>query len=144
MTCEISLEEFCRQYLPELKSSSELINQSLTHRSYSFENNMQLDNERLEFLGDSLIGSVVSAYLYRKYPDSNEGELSKMKAALVSRSMLGRRALEMGMGELLLLGHGEEKSGILWDKDLEDRIWSCKASLPPVSLPEPAEGGADD
>ena len=111
MTREVSLEEFYQKYLQEFKSSSDLINQSLTHRSFSFENNLQQDNERLEFLGDSLIGSVVSAYLYQKYPESNEGELSKMKAALVSRSMLGRRALEMGMGELLLLGHGEEKSG---------------------------------
>ena len=107
---ERALLEFLEPYWPGIVIRP-LLDQSLTHRSYSFEHNLVWDNERLEFLGDALIGFVASAYLFERFPESNEGELSKMKATLVSRSMLGRRARDMGLGDLLLLGRGEEKGG---------------------------------
>ena len=104
------LEEFVGDFGIE-GVDRELLNLALTHRSFAFENNMTDDNERLEFLGDSLIGFLTSGYLFREYPESDEGTLSKMKSKLVSRSMLGSRAEEMGIGPLLLLGRGEEISG---------------------------------
>jgi len=89
----------------------DLIHQSLIHRSYAFEKGLNFDNERLEFLGDAVLGFFVSTYLYRKDPDSNEGELSKIKATIVSRNVLGKRANDIGLGNLILLGKGEEQSG---------------------------------
>ena len=89
----------------------DLVNQALTHSSYSFEKNIYQDNERLEFLGDALLGLVTSHYLFEKYPDEDEGMLSKRKSRLVSRSMLGRQAKALGLGLLVRLGKGEEQSG---------------------------------
>jgi ribonuclease-3 len=89
----------------------DLLDQSLTHASYAFEHQLPYNNERLEFLGDAVLGLIVSEYLYKEFPHSSEGVLSKQKAAIVSRPVLGKRALEMGIGKLLLLGRGEEQSG---------------------------------
>lgn len=89
----------------------ELVDCSLTHSSYAFENERSSDNERLEFLGDAVLGLLVSDYLYHEHPRSREGVLSKHKAALISRSLLGKRAHDLGLGDLLLLGHGEEAGG---------------------------------
>ncbi len=90
-----------------------LFDQALTHSSYAFENGLKGDNERLEFLGDSVIGFVVAAWLYEKRPEEEEGGLSKSKAALVSRTVLGRQAKLMGLGPLLRLGRGDAQSGNL-------------------------------
>lgn len=89
----------------------DLLHQALIHRSYAFEANLPYDNERLEFLGDAVLGFFVSIALYRHNPNSSEGELSKLKATIVSRSVLGKRALDIGLGKLILLGKGEELSG---------------------------------
>ena len=89
----------------------ELLDRALTHSSYAFENQLDHDNERLEFLGDSVLGLVVSKYLYEEHPRSREGVLSKYKASLISRNVLGARAMDMGLGELILLGKGEEMNG---------------------------------
>jgi len=93
------------------KADITLINLALTHRSYSFEQGFFVDNERLEFLGDALLGLLVSRYLYDKFPEADEGTLSKRKSSLVSRSMLGRQAKALSLGSLVLLGKGEELSG---------------------------------
>jgi ribonuclease III len=69
------------------------------------------DNERLEFLGDGIISAIAADFLYSRFPNEPEGILSKKKAFLVSRRELGRRAEQMGLGELVLLGKGEEHSG---------------------------------
>ncbi|MBN1899937.1 ribonuclease III [Candidatus Sumerlaeota bacterium] len=89
----------------------ELVSLSLTHRSYSFEHGLAVDNERLEFLGDAVLGFIVSRYLYENNPEADEGYLSKRKARLVSRSILGRQAKALGLGNLILLGKGEELTG---------------------------------
>ncbi|MCX7718561.1 MAG: ribonuclease III [Candidatus Sumerlaeaceae bacterium] len=88
-----------------------LVEQALTHSSYAFENHLPHDNERLEFLGDAVLGLLVSEYLYEEHPRAREGVLSKQKASLVSRNVLGQRALTMGLGSLVLLGRGEELNG---------------------------------
>ena len=88
-----------------------LFDQALTHSSYAFENGLPGDNERLEFLGDSVIGFFIAEWLYSTSPHAGEGILSKHKAMHVSRSMLGQRAQELGLEDLLLLGKGDLRSG---------------------------------
>ena len=83
---------------------------SLTHRSYAFENDTH-PNERLEFLGDSVLGLVITDELYRRYPDSSEGDLAKMRSSVVSAQALAELARSIGLGEFVLLGRGEESTG---------------------------------
>lgn len=88
-----------------------LLTRALTHRSYSYEHGGLPTNERLEFLGDSILGFVVADLLFRKFPDLDEGELSRRRAALVSTVALAGRASELHVGGFLLLGRGEEQTG---------------------------------
>ncbi|MBN1476387.1 ribonuclease III [Candidatus Sumerlaeota bacterium] len=89
----------------------DLINLAFTHSSHAFEQVLPQDNERLEFLGDAVIGLLVSLHLFSQREGLSEGDLSKLKAQLVSRNVLGRLALDMGIGEVMLLGRGEEQTG---------------------------------
>jgi ribonuclease-3 len=84
---------------------------SLVHRSYAFENGPMETNERLEFLGDAVLGLVVTDIAYRAYPGLSEGDLAKLRAAAVNMGALAEVADEINLGELLLLGKGEEASG---------------------------------
>lgn len=86
---------------------------ALTHRSWVNENRQGSngDNERLEFLGDAVIDLAVSQRLMERFPDAREGTLSRMRAALVNEQGLSAIAREIGLGELLLLGRGEEMTG---------------------------------
>lgn len=90
-----------------------LLQQALVHRSYLNENpNLPLaSNERLEFLGDAVLSFVVAEEIYHRFPDLSEGELTKLRSALVRGETLGRVALSLNLGEYLYLGHGEEESG---------------------------------
>ncbi|HXH38185.1 MAG TPA: ribonuclease III [Thermoanaerobaculia bacterium] len=91
----------------------ELLTRALTHKSYSHEakNDSLRDNETFEFLGDSVLGFVIGDLLFCRFPELDEGALSKMKAFLVSATSLAEKARVYGMGEVLFLGVGEEKSG---------------------------------
>lgn len=80
---------------------------ALTHRSFANENGMLPNNERLEFLGDAVLGLSVANKLYERYPSSPESEVSKMRASIVSRYGLSDIAREIGLGEYILLGKGE-------------------------------------
>lgn len=84
---------------------------ALTHRSFSNEMGQQENYERLEFLGDSVLGLVSAHWLYTNFPHRPEGELAKLKSYLVSTRVLSRRARELGIGALVRLGVGEERSG---------------------------------
>jgi ribonuclease-3 len=88
-----------------------LLHQSLAHRSWCAENPGTSSNERLEFLGDAVLGLVVTVHLYRTYPAMPEGELAKVRASVVNSSSLAEIASELGIGEALLLGKGEDQSG---------------------------------
>ncbi len=90
-----------------------LLQNALTHSSYANErwHNSLLSNERLEFLGDSVLGMLVAEYLYRNFPDRPEGELTRMRADMVCEQTLAAVANRIGIGEHLLLGHGEEQGG---------------------------------
>lgn len=87
-----------------------LIEEALTHSSYGYENQSAY-NERLEFLGDSILGYVVSRELFTNFPEKNEGILSKLKSVLVSSKTLARKAREIGLDHVLRLGKGETKAG---------------------------------
>ena len=90
-----------------------LLENALTHSSYANENRERHlpDNERLEFLGDSILGFVVAEYLYRNFPDKPEGELTRIRADLVCDRNLAEAAATVELGSYLLLGHGEEQGG---------------------------------
>ena len=90
-----------------------LLEHSLTHRSRAAEDisGGVYDNESLEFLGDAVLGLIVAESLFRKYPDYTEGQKSKIKAAVVSTQALARHAEAIRLGDHLLLGRGEEKTG---------------------------------
>lgn len=90
-----------------------LLQNALTHSSYANErwHNSLLSNERLEFLGDSVLGMLVAEYLYHNFPDRPEGELTRMRADMVCEKTLAAAANRIGIGEHLLLGHGEDRLG---------------------------------
>ncbi|MBT9558320.1 MAG: ribonuclease III [Myxococcales bacterium] len=89
-----------------------LLDEAFTHRSYSNENRqVGFDNERLEFLGDSILGAAVADLLMVAHPSSSEGILTRYKATLVSETALAECARRMKLGELLRLGRGEEQTG---------------------------------
>lgn len=89
----------------------ELLVTALTHRSFAYEHGGVETNERLEFLGDSVLSVVVTDWLYRNFPDKPESTLSKMRIATVSQPPLARTARSLGLGDYLLLGVGENKTG---------------------------------
>jgi ribonuclease-3 len=89
----------------------ELLNRALTHRSYAYENGGLPTNERLEFLGDSVLGVVVTEALYRTHPDLSEGRLAKLRAAVVNARALAEVARTLGLGDHIMLGRGEETTG---------------------------------
>ncbi|MBU5314199.1 ribonuclease III [Tissierella carlieri] len=90
-----------------------LLKTALTHSSYANENKMKItdNNERLEFLGDTILNLIVSQYLYKKYPYYPEGELTKIRAKVVCESSLAFAARKIDLGKYLLLGKGEEATG---------------------------------
>ena len=99
----------------------ETLRLALTHRSYAYEHGGIPTNERLEFLGDSVLGYAVTDHLYKNYPDLPEGDLAKRRSAVVSTRALAGIARSLGVGEFILLGQGEiltngkDKSSILAD-----------------------------
>ncbi len=90
-----------------------LLREALTHRSYLNEHPEADwgDNERLEYLGDAVLDFLLADSLYRRFPQAREGELTGLRAALVRRETLARLARQLGLGEALLMGHGEADSG---------------------------------
>ncbi len=90
---------------------AELLDRALTHRSFAYENGGLPTNERLEFLGDSVLGVVVTDTLYRAHPDLSEGRLAKLRAAVVNARALAEVARTIGLGAHIKLGRGEEATG---------------------------------
>lgn len=92
-------------------TNKDLLIEALTHSSYSNEGKSKKNNERMEFLGDAVLGIVSAKYLYEKFPDLPEGKLSKIRSSLVCTSSLSNFARELELGSYLLLGKGEKNSG---------------------------------
>jgi ribonuclease-3 len=88
----------------------ELLKTALTHSSYANETSVE-SNERLEFLGDAVLGFIVAHVLYKRYPDASEGKLSKMRSSIVSRMNFAHLARELEIDKQVLLGKGEENTG---------------------------------
>lgn len=94
-----------------VQADPELVQLALTHRSWAYEHGGAPHNERLEFLGDAVLGQAVTVELFTAFPDLSEGELAKRRAALVSTVALASVARRLGLGDLLRLGKGEELTG---------------------------------
>jgi ribonuclease III len=92
-------------------SDTSLMVQALSHRSWCAEAGEEPSNERLEFLGDAVLGLVVAEHCYRSYPEMSEGSLAKVRAAVVNTAVLAEVGAELGLGEVVLLGRGEDASG---------------------------------
>ena len=104
-------QSFARRIALPIKSGR-LVGRALTHRSYLNENPEVLeDNERLEFLGDAVLDFVVGAWLYNHFPEMSEGEMTRLRAALVSTERLGEFGAQIEIGRALRMGRGEEESG---------------------------------
>lgn len=96
--------------IPKFKNQS-LFEQAFIHRSYLNETKQKMEsNERLEFLGDSVISFIVSGYLFKRYPNFNEGTLTNLRSLLVNTKSLAKLAKKLGLGLLLKLSKGEEES----------------------------------
>jgi ribonuclease-3 len=97
--------------LLDVPLTDELLELALTHRSYAYENGGLPTNERLEFLGDSVLGVVITDEIYRRHPDLAEGQLAKMRASVVNMRALAGVARALELGSYLRLGRGEETTG---------------------------------
>ncbi len=107
----LALERFAHSVNVQLHEDDwQLLDQALTHKSFAFEAETGADNERLEFLGDAVVGLVVSQAVYDELPEHDEGRLSQAKAAMVSRKTLGRRAHELGFASVVRFGRGEARN----------------------------------
>jgi ribonuclease-3 len=107
----VSPEDFARKAGLTFRDPG-LLWRALTHRSYVNEHTNALeDNERLEFLGDAALDFLSAAWLYRRFPEMDEGKLTRLRSALVRTEQLAAFARDLGLGEVLLLGRGEESSG---------------------------------
>jgi len=108
----------------------QLLERALTHKSFANENKVPYHNERMEFLGDAVLTLVVSEHLMRTCPDSNEGDLSRLRAAIVSEPALALIGRTLSIGTYLLLGKGEDQTGGR-DKDslLADALEALIAAL---------------
>ena len=107
-----SLKEF-QEILGYQFNDIDYLRRALTHSSYANENKKDKikNNERLEFLGDSVLGLVVSEYLYSHFPNLAEGQLTKVRARIVCESSLGEAAISLGIGKYMFFGRGEELTG---------------------------------
>lgn len=97
-----------QQKLPDIKNKK-LLQQALTHRSYVNEHPEEEDNERLEFLGDAVLGFLVGELLYKTYPEMSEAHLTRLRSKLVDETQLANLAKELTLGQLMRLGKGAEK-----------------------------------
>ncbi len=104
-----ALQSFCKKVKIRFKNI-ELLDLAFHHRSITNEKKHIQNNERLEFLGDSVLGMVTAAYLYNNF-NNPEGDLAKIKSAVVSEKALSPIAIKLGIDKLLILGKGEESSG---------------------------------
>lgn len=88
-----------------------LLREALTHRTYAVENSLSYDNQRLEFLGDAVLEIILSEHLFQLYPEAKEGELTKMRSAMVNQHSLAVLARKIELGAFMITGKGEKESG---------------------------------
>lgn len=100
----------CEKYIGYTYKNIKLLERALIHSSYGNEKKIK-DNERLEFLGDSVLSLIISDYIFKKLENVNEGKLTQLRASLVCEQSLARVSKKINLGNLIFLGHGEEISG---------------------------------
>lgn len=110
MTAELEFDPFGGRLGYRFRDRA-LLYRAMAHRSWCAETEGEDPNERLEFLGDAVLGLVVTDFIFRTYPELPEGELAKVRAAVVNSAALSEVATELGIGPALLLGKGEDASG---------------------------------
>lgn len=88
-----------------------LLKEALTHRSYAVENKLKYDNQRLEFLGDAVLEIILTEYLYKIYPEADEGVMTKMRSALAQQEAIAKLARILNLGSYMYIGRGEAASG---------------------------------
>lgn len=107
----------------------ELLAEALTHTTYANENQRARSNERLEFLGDSVVGMVVAQYIYTQYPNLPEGDLTKIRAAVVCEPSLAARARVLQIGQMMRFGKGETVAGRDRDSTLADAFEAVAGAM---------------
>ena len=113
-----------------IPADSKHLLEAFTHRSYAVEHNLSYDNQRLEFLGDSVLEIVLTEHLFRLYPDMSEGDMTKTRSALACESSLALLAREMKLGPFLRIGKGEQGAGgIERDSTLADLFEAFAGAL---------------
>ena len=93
------------------EASEQPLREALTHRSYAVEHELGFDNQRLEFLGDAVLEIALSEYLFERYPDADEGVLTRMRSALACEAAIAELAKKLQLGDYLFTGRGEAGSG---------------------------------
>lgn len=117
------------QALAHTFQTEALLVEALTHTTYANEHPTARSNERLEFLGDSVVGLVVAAHIFNRFPDLPEGEMTKLRAAVVCEPSLAGRARALGIGQFMRFGRGEAVSGRDRDSTLADAFEAVVGAL---------------
>ena len=119
----------CQKALSYNFENEKYLLEAITHRTFANENKSDKEkikyNQRLEFLGDSVLSLVMSDYLFKKYPNYKEGLLSKIKSSLVSSQMLSLLSKDLKLGDFILLGHGEEASGGRYKENILEDLFEA-------------------
>ena len=111
-------------------SDLKLLTEAVMHRSFASENNLKFDNQRLEFLGDSVMQIILTEFVYKKYPDYAEGMMTKIRSAMADQSSFARLARMISLGEFIMLGKGEiECGGANRDSTLSDAFESIVGAI---------------
>lgn len=106
-----------------------LLLESMMHRSFATENNLKFNNQRLEFLGDSVLQIILTEYIFRKYPDYAEGPLTKIRSGMADQTSFALLARKLNLGEFLMLGRGENEAGRDRDSTLSDAFEAVMAAI---------------
>lgn len=120
---------WCAQAVGHEFQDESLLMEALTHTTYANEHPRARANERLEFLGDSVVGMVIAAHLYTQYPDLPEGDLTRIRAAVVCEPSLAARARALGLGQRMRFGRGESVTGRDRDSTLADGFEALVGAL---------------
>ncbi len=123
------MADWARESLGHAFTRPSVLQEALTHTTYAHENPHSQANQRLEFLGDSVVGMVIAEHIFERYPDLPEGQLTKIRAAVVCEPALASRARSLGLGRHLRFGRGEAVSGRDRDSILADAFEAVTAAL---------------
>lgn len=108
---DVALNSILKEDLETKIKANEIYKAAFTHKSYSNENSLDYSYERLEFLGDSILGAKVTTFIWERFPEMNEGDLTSLRSKVVRQETLAAAALSLGLQDYLFLGNGEKSTG---------------------------------